>query len=188
MLISPVGARQRIFIMSLTDKDPSIWKDPNQTHLALNTRNRVGKIRRDAYLWDLHALAKRVGKNPSGGFYKIDGKSQFWNALWVDSFDDDAGSRVYENLPTTFAVAPFNHPNAERHVYESNFSLSPLITNPEATEDEDGNSVLTPVGETLDGEETLWKARGFSCHAHCADILGRRARSLRTRISPQPEH
>ena len=73
--------------------------------------------------------------------------------------NDNAGSSVYEKLPTPFAVSPFTRPLAKGHVYRINFRFSPLIAPPLIETDEEGSVVVgSQPAETEPAELVLYKA------------------------------
>lgn len=130
-----------VYIMSLTDKDISIWRDPNQVSMGLYRDD--PDATREVYTWDLRSLAKR------GVFKRLKKTDQFWYKLWLRNHSADSGSNIYKSLPTIFTVSPFNHLDATGHVYSGSFSFYPLIANSEIVENNNA--------ETYDAERAVWQ-------------------------------
>jgi hypothetical protein len=128
--------------------------------MATGGRNRRRPFR-DVYIWDLYRLAELIGRDrgDGSGYWTLDGDDTNWHKLWVNGMTDNAGSNVYESLPTPFAVSPFTRPLAKGHVYRINFRFSPLIAPPLIATDEAGNIVVkNQSAETEPGELILYKA------------------------------
>lgn len=130
-----------VYIMSLTDKDIGIWRDPNQVSMGLYRDD--PDVTREVYTWDLRSLAKR------GVFKRLKKTDQFWYKLWLRSHNADSGSNVYKSLPTIFTVSPFNHLDATGHVYSGSFSFYPLIANSDIVENNNA--------ETYEAERAVWQ-------------------------------
>jgi hypothetical protein len=135
------SASNSIYVMSLTDKDISIWRDPNQVSIGLY-RDNVDALR-EIYTWDLRALAQR------GVFKRIKKTDSFWYKLWLKNYTADSGSNIYKSLATIFTVSSFNHLDATAHVYSGSFSFSPLIVNKDIVENN--------TSETYDSERAIWQ-------------------------------
>lgn len=131
--------------MSLTDKDSSIWSDPNQVAMGLY-RNNTDAVR-EVYTWDLRGLGNR------GIFSNLKNNDPFWYKMWLKSYSDDEGDALYKSLPTIFTVSPFNYLDATAHVYSGSFEFSPLIPN----SDINGNQ----NAETYDAEYAIWQSMLF---------------------------
>jgi len=139
------AAAHLFYIMSLTDKDISIWSDQTQVNSGLYRGNT--EATREVYTWDLRSLAAR------GVFKRLKKTDSLWYKLWLREYNADAGSGVYKPLPTIFTVSPFNHLDASGHVYSGSFSFSPLVA------DTDINGGLT--AETYDAERAVWQGMLF---------------------------
>jgi hypothetical protein len=160
-LIPDIAAgKESLFVYSLTDANKAIWSDTMQLRMATGGRNRRRPFR-DVYIWDLYRLAELVGEDrgDGSGYWTLDGEDSNWKRLWVDGLSDNAGSGVYESLPTPFAVSPFTRPLAKGHVYRANFRFSPLIAPPLITTDDEGNVVVeNQPAETEPAELVIYKA------------------------------
>lgn len=135
------SAAHLVYIMSLTDKDISIWRDPNQVTMGLYRDN--PEATREVYTWDLRTLAQR------GVFKRLKKTDSFWYKLWLKNHNADSGSNVYKSLPTIFTVSPFNHLDATGHVYSGSFSFYPLII--------DSETIRNNISETYDAERAIWQ-------------------------------
>lgn len=141
---SPVGSHL-IYLMSLTDKDISIWREADQLSSGLY-RNNPDAIR-EVYTWDLRRLASR------GLFKRIKKTDSLWYKLWAKSYNDNVGDKIYKSLPTIFTVSPFNHLSAEGHVFTGDFTIHPLI--PNYTYNQNQNA------ETYNAERAIWQCMLF---------------------------
>lgn len=139
------AAANLTYIMSLTDKDISIWSDKNQVTMGL-LRDNVDAVR-EVYTWDLRALGKR------GSFSKIKKTDPFWYKIWVKEHSGDSGSGIYKPLPTVFAVSPFNYLDATAHIYKGSYDFYPLIPNA------DFNTIEN--SETYNAEKAIWQGMLF---------------------------
>lgn len=134
-----------LYLMSLTDKDISIWRDPNQVTVGLYRGN--PDATREVYTWDLRALGQR------GVFTRLRKTDPLWYKMWLKEYDSDSGSSVYKSLPTIFTVSPFNYLDATGHVFSGSFSFYPLIADTE----KNGNQ----NAETYNAERAIWQAALF---------------------------
>jgi hypothetical protein len=73
---SPAGSHL-VYLMSLTDKDISIWRELNQLSSGLYRNN--PDATREVYTWDLRRLASR------GIFKRIKKDDSLWYKLWAAS-------------------------------------------------------------------------------------------------------
>jgi len=142
-VIVPPSATKVVSVLSMTDKDLSIWSDASQVRLYL--RKEQPDLYRDIYLWDLHALAKR------GSFSRLRKTDPNWKKLWLSQYEDDSGSEVFVALPTAFAVAPFTYINAEAYVHRGSFTMPILVR----------KNLDASTAETYDGERAIWQAAIF---------------------------
>ncbi len=120
----PSGSGQQAFLLSLFDKDPGVIAPPQLT---------LGTVKygptRDIYLWDMHALAERIGNRGTGaetGYWTVPSEDDFWCKAWLSSFRDDAGN-PYHQLETPFTLSPFNKKVADQHNYSGSLGMSPLM-------------------------------------------------------------
>lgn len=151
-LFRPSSA-QNVYILSLTDKNKSIWTDASQLRLG-SIHNGLANM--SLYLWDLYNFADRYANKGSGGYATVSALD-IWNPLWVDAFNDNAGSSIYQPYSTIFPVSSFNRINAQDYTYKGTISLSPLLTRSLAN---DG----TDETETFDAEVTLYNAFIFPAY------------------------
>jgi hypothetical protein len=84
---------------------------------------------------------------------RIKKDDSLWYKLWAASYDDDAGSAIYKQLPTIFTVAPFNHLDSTGHVFQGSISLYPLVPNYDYNQNQNA--------ETYDAERALWQCMLF---------------------------
>lgn len=152
--LSLAASQQSVFIMSLTDYNPGIWRDESQTRLGMRRRTNEREPIKDTYTWDLHRLAESLPRERDGSGYRtVRSNNLLWKPLLVEAFNDDSGSSTYASMPTHFTVSPFSHPVATGHLYRADMSLSPLLPRADIY---DELGTLQSLG--YEGEAALWQA------------------------------
>ena len=90
-VIVPSSGYLQVFIMSLTDKDPSIWNAPDQMKVQAKKRGPL----LDSYIWNLHSLGDKLGSlplYPNSNSKRMSITDTNWKLIFVDNYNDDQGS------------------------------------------------------------------------------------------------
>ena len=121
---------EQIFIMSLTDKNPNIWREPDQ----LRVQSKIRGPLLDQYVWNLYELANSTSTKFIDNFGIIPSSDENWNVVFAESFKDDVGSKFITTIDTFNPVSTFTNPNSSSLTSETKLEFFPIITsNPEVT-------------------------------------------------------
>lgn len=121
---------EQIFIMSLTDKNPTIWREPDQ----LRVQSKIRGPLLDQYVWNIYDLANSTSTNFIDNFGIIPADDENWNVVFAESFKDNVGSNYITAVDTFNPVATFTNPNSSYLVSDTRLEFFPIITsNPEVT-------------------------------------------------------
>jgi hypothetical protein len=114
-----------IYLLSLYDLNKTIFD--LYKHSLGSTVNNKAERKFKSYIWDLYDLAEKLQLSKNNfGHYTIP-ETAPWRAIYVKNFNDDTGSRIYNNLRNFFPLAVNNHPIFSGQRYSGGFSFSPLI-------------------------------------------------------------
>ena len=121
---------EQIFIMSLTDKNPTIWREPDQ----LRVQSKIRGPLLDQYVWNIYDLANSTSTNFIDNFGIIPADDENWNVVFAESFKDSVGTSYITAVDTFNPVATFTNPNSSYLVSDTRLEFFPIITsNPEVT-------------------------------------------------------
>lgn len=121
---------EQIFIMSLTDKNPTIWREPDQ----LRVQSKIRGPLLDQYVWNIYDLANSTSTNFIDNFGIIPADDENWHVVFAESFKDNVGSNYITAVDTFNPVATFTNPNSSSLVSDTRLEFFPIITsNPEVT-------------------------------------------------------
>lgn len=121
---------EQIFIMSLTDKNPTIWREPDQ----LRVQSKIRGPLLDQYVWNIYDLANSTSTNFIDNFGIIPADDENWHVVFAESFKDNVGSNYITAVDTFNPVATFTNPNSSNLVSDTRLEFFPIITsNPEVT-------------------------------------------------------
>lgn len=130
---------EQIFIMSLTDKNPTIWRDPDQ----LRVQSKIRGPLLDQYVWNIYDLANSTSTNFIDNFGIIPADDENWHVVFAESFKDNVGSNYITAVDTFNPVATFTNPNSSSLVSDTRLEFFPIITsNPEVTTTNDANRTI----------------------------------------------
>lgn len=102
--------------------------------------------RTSAYLWDLYYLGEIASEgSASFNFYTVPFSRALYKPLFCESFSDNGGDSIYEQLPNFTGQSIHNHPIYRNQKYTANLSFSPI-------------KGITQNNEQLAGEFTIWTA------------------------------
>jgi len=102
--------------------------------------------RTSAYLWDLYYLGEIASEgSASFNFYTVPFSRDLYKPLFCESFSDNGGDSIYEQLPNFTGQSIHNHPIYRNQKYTANLSFSPI-------------KGITQNNEQLAGEFTIWTA------------------------------
>ena len=133
-VIVPSSGYLQVFIMSLTDKDPTIWNAPDQMKVQSQKRGPL----LDTYVWNLHSLGDKLGSPPlypNSNSKRMSITDTNWKLIFVDNYNDDQGSSFITATDTFNSLAAFTHPVAKSLVTRPSISFSPLINQANTTND-----------------------------------------------------
>ena len=138
-------ARNNIFILGIPKINTGIWKF---LKLSVDTSKAKGKAKfRGSYVWNLFnftSLLPTEFDDATEHMYIND--SSNWHPIWVDSYGDDAGSSVFQPVPTSYTSVQFNVPHYQEQKFSGSFNTNPFIT------------IDTENPETLNAEKILYAA------------------------------
>ena len=141
-IIVPSSGYIQVFIMSLTDKDPTIWNAQDQMKVQAKKRGPF----LDSYVWNLHSMGDKLGSfplYPNSNSKRMSITDNNWKLIFVDNYNDDQGSSFIATTDTFNSVASFTHPVARNLTTKPNITFSPLINQGNTTSDvADGNEVI----------------------------------------------
>jgi hypothetical protein len=121
---------EQIFIMSLTDKNPNIWREPDQLRVQSKIRGPI----LDQYVWNLYDLANSTSTKFVDNFGIIPADDENWHVIFAESFKDDVGSKYISTVDTFNPVSTFAHPTSSSLGSDTRLEFYPIITsNPEVT-------------------------------------------------------
>ncbi len=121
---------EQIFIMSLTDKNPNIWREPDQ----LRVQSKIRGPLLDQYVWNLYDLANSTATKFIDNFGIIPSDDENWHVVFVESFQDDVGANYISTIDTFNPVSTFAHPTSSNLISGTRLEIYPIITsNPEVT-------------------------------------------------------
>lgn len=130
---------EQIFIMSLTDKNPNIWREPDQLRVQSKIRGPI----LDQYVWNMYDLANSISTKSVDNFGIIPSDDENWHVVFAESFKDDVGSKYISTVDTFNPVSTFTNPNASNLTSEPRLEFYPIITsNPEVTTTNASNRIL----------------------------------------------
>jgi hypothetical protein len=137
-----------IYVFGINDK-VSIFNPGARGFLSLGLGGKnVNKNdnRTSAYLWDLYFLGEIAsGGRSSYNFYTVPFQRGLYKPLFCDSFSDNGGDNVYEQLSNFTGQSLHNHPLFRNQKYTGSLSFSPI-------------KGITKNNEQLAGEYTIWTA------------------------------
>ena len=133
-VIVPSSGYLQVFIMSLTDKDQTIWNAPDQMKVQSQKRGPL----LDSYVWNLHSIGDKLGSYPlypNSNSKRMSITDPNWKLIFVDNYNDDQGSSFIATTDTFNSLAAFTHPVAKSLVTRPSISFSPLINQANTTSD-----------------------------------------------------
>ncbi len=141
-IILPSSGYLQVFIMSLTDKSPTIWNAPDQMKVQAQKRGPL----LDSYVWNLHTIGEKLGSfplYPNSNSKRMSPNDNHWKLIFADKYSDDQGSSFITATDTFNSLASFTHPVAKSLTTKPNITFSPLIKQDNTTSDvADGNEVI----------------------------------------------
>ena len=87
-IIVPSSGYLQVFIMSLTDKDPTIWNAQDQMKVQAKKRGPF----LDSYIWNLHSIGDKLGSlplYPNSNSKRLSATDNNWKLIFVDNYADD---------------------------------------------------------------------------------------------------
>lgn len=130
---------EQIFIMSLTDKNPNIWREPDQ----LRVQSKIRGPLLDQYVWNLYDLANSTSTKFIDNFGIIPADDENWHVVFAESFKDDVGAQYISSVDTFNPVSTFTHPNSAKLVTIPRLEFFPIITsNTEVTTTNASNKIV----------------------------------------------
>ena len=115
---------EQIFIMSLTDNNPNIWRESGQLRVQSKIRGPI----LDQYVWNLYELANSTSTKALDNFRIIPPTDENWHVVFAERFKDDVGSRYVGTVDTFNPVATFANPISSNLISTSTLEFSPIIT------------------------------------------------------------
>jgi hypothetical protein len=114
----------------------------------VDTSKAKGKAKfRGSYVWNLFSLPSLLPTQ-----YDENTEREYiispeqWKPIWIENYNDDSGSDVFDSAKTLYTMSQFNVPRYNQQRYSGSFTISPFIT----LEENDS--------ETLDAEKILYAA------------------------------
>lgn len=115
---------EQIFIMSLTENNPNIWRESSQLRVQSKIRGPI----LDQYVWNLYELANSTSTKTLNNFRIVPQTDENWHVVFTDSFKDNVGSGYVGTVDTFNPVATFSHPISSSLVANPRLEFSPIIT------------------------------------------------------------
>jgi hypothetical protein len=137
-----------IYVFALNDKvnlfNPGVF---GTLSLGLGGKNvNKNNNRTSAYLWDLYTLGQASSNNAASfNFYTVPFSRNLYKPLFCESFSDNGGDNIYEQLPNFTGQSLHNHPIYRNQKYTASIAFSPI-------------KGITLNNEQLAGEYVIWSA------------------------------
>jgi hypothetical protein len=130
---------EQIFIMSLTDNNPTIWREPDQ----LRVQSKIRGPLLDQYVWNLYDLAASTSTKLIDNYNVIPADNSNWHVIFAERFADDVGSKSISTVDTFNPVSTFTRTTASDLRLDSRLEFSPIITsNKNVTTTNSSNKII----------------------------------------------
>lgn len=113
------------YILSITDKNKSIWKDPNLLKIQSHKRGPV----LDQYVWSMIGLSKLASDNFNlkNKYFNINNSKAPWKLLPINKSTESQGNSVVEPVDNIYPITTFMSPNSQNFKIEGDFEFNPLV-------------------------------------------------------------
>lgn len=113
------------YILSITDKNKSIWQSPNLLKIQSHKRGPV----LDQYVWNMIQLSKMASDQfvVKDKYFLINNAKAPWKLLPIKNSNQNQGTKVISKVKQILPITTFLHPKSDEFKISGTFTFSPIV-------------------------------------------------------------